>query len=304
MRDALSLLDQAIAHGGGSVAAAGVRDMLGAVDESYLLRLLEAVAAGDGPALAAIADEMQARSLSFDARAAGPGEPAAARSRWRRRCRRRWRRTCPSASASWRWPAARSGDGAAVLPDRDAGPRRPAARARRARRFPDDACCACWCFVPERAKLPADEAAGESEGAGGEARRSARRASTATGRRWRSSCRSSGGAARAGAQRRAEAPAKAAVRPGGAEDEGLPRRRSTARSCRPRCERTGAPGAASSVSRRRDPGATAAAIESAENAARGSAEAARAVQGDRFVQDLVNLFDGRVVDSTIREKQR
>ena len=34
------------------------------------------------------------------------------------------------------------------------------------------------------------------------------------------------------------------------------------------------------------------------------AEAARAVKGDSFVQDLVNLFDGRVVDSTIREKQR
>jgi len=66
MRDALSLLDQAIAHGEGRLDAAGVREMLGTVDETYLLRLLEAVAAGDGPALAAIADEMQARSLAFD----------------------------------------------------------------------------------------------------------------------------------------------------------------------------------------------------------------------------------------------
>ncbi len=66
MRDALSLLDQAIAHGGGRVATESVRDMLGAVDDSYLLRLLEAVAAGDGAQLMAIADEMQARSLSFD----------------------------------------------------------------------------------------------------------------------------------------------------------------------------------------------------------------------------------------------
>src|SRR3954449_4958695 len=41
MRDALSLLDQAIAHGGGAIAADAVRDMLGAVDRSYLLRLLE-----------------------------------------------------------------------------------------------------------------------------------------------------------------------------------------------------------------------------------------------------------------------
>ena len=65
MRDALSLLDQAIAHGEGRLIAAGVREMLGTVDETYLLRLLEAIAAGDGPALAAIADEMQARSLAF-----------------------------------------------------------------------------------------------------------------------------------------------------------------------------------------------------------------------------------------------
>ena len=66
MRDALSLLDQAIAHGGGKVATDSVRDMLGAVDDTYLLRVLEAVAAGDGAQLMAIADEMQARSLSFD----------------------------------------------------------------------------------------------------------------------------------------------------------------------------------------------------------------------------------------------
>jgi len=67
MRDALSLLDQAIAHGAGKVAADGVRAMLGTIDEGYLLRLLDAVAAGDGAAVMAVADEMQARSLSFDA---------------------------------------------------------------------------------------------------------------------------------------------------------------------------------------------------------------------------------------------
>jgi len=67
MRDALSLLDQAIAHGAGSIAVDNVQDMLGAVDASHLLRLLEAVAARDGAQLMAIADEMQSRSLSFDA---------------------------------------------------------------------------------------------------------------------------------------------------------------------------------------------------------------------------------------------
>ncbi len=67
MRDALSLLDQAIAHGAGSVSALNVREMLGAVDETYLLRALDALADGDGPTLMSIADEMQVRSLSFDA---------------------------------------------------------------------------------------------------------------------------------------------------------------------------------------------------------------------------------------------
>ena len=67
MRDALSLLDQAIAHGGGSVTTSDVRSMLGTIDETYLVRALEAVASADGPSLVGIAAEMQARSLSFDA---------------------------------------------------------------------------------------------------------------------------------------------------------------------------------------------------------------------------------------------
>ena len=66
MRDALSLLDQAIAHGAGKVSAENVREMLGAIDETYLFRLLDAIAAGEGAAVLAIADEMQQRSLSFD----------------------------------------------------------------------------------------------------------------------------------------------------------------------------------------------------------------------------------------------
>jgi DNA polymerase-3 subunit gamma/tau len=66
MRDALSLLDQAIAHGGGKVTAANARDMLGAVDAEYLLRLLDGVVASDGGRLLEIADEMRLRSLSFD----------------------------------------------------------------------------------------------------------------------------------------------------------------------------------------------------------------------------------------------
>ena len=67
MRDALSLLDQAIAHGGGKISAAGVGEMLGAIDQGFLLRLLESVAAGDAAAAVAVAADMQSRSLSFDA---------------------------------------------------------------------------------------------------------------------------------------------------------------------------------------------------------------------------------------------
>jgi DNA polymerase-3 subunit gamma/tau len=66
MRDALSLLDQAIAHGGGKVTVENAGEMLGAIDQSFLLRLLDSVGAGDAAGALKIAEEMQARSLSFD----------------------------------------------------------------------------------------------------------------------------------------------------------------------------------------------------------------------------------------------
>ena len=50
VRDALSLLDQAIAHGAGAVTAAGVRDMLGLADRSRIVDLFEAAMRGDVPA--------------------------------------------------------------------------------------------------------------------------------------------------------------------------------------------------------------------------------------------------------------
>ena len=66
LRDALSLTDQAIAHGGGEVKEAAVRDMLGAIDPAYLFSLLDALAAKDVDALLAQADAMAERNLSFD----------------------------------------------------------------------------------------------------------------------------------------------------------------------------------------------------------------------------------------------
>jgi DNA polymerase-3 subunit gamma/tau len=67
LRDSLSLLDQAIAHGGGKVDEASVRAMLGAVDQQHLYAILDALARGDGAAMMGKADEMAARSLSFEA---------------------------------------------------------------------------------------------------------------------------------------------------------------------------------------------------------------------------------------------
>jgi DNA polymerase-3 subunit gamma/tau len=50
-------------------------------------------------------------------------------------------------------------------------------------------------------------------------------------------------------------------------------------------------------------GASVASLEAGEREARRTA-AAQAVASDGFVQDLVNLFDGKVVDSTIREDRK
>ena len=66
MRDALSLLDQAIAHGAGKVEETSVREMLGVVDRTYLFSILKSLIAANGPALLAEADRMAARSLAFD----------------------------------------------------------------------------------------------------------------------------------------------------------------------------------------------------------------------------------------------
>jgi DNA polymerase-3 subunit gamma/tau len=65
MRDALSLTDQAIAYAAGPVSESAVRAMLGTLDETYLIQILDALRTGDGGALIAITDEMAARSSSF-----------------------------------------------------------------------------------------------------------------------------------------------------------------------------------------------------------------------------------------------
>ncbi|AYR25858.1 DNA polymerase III subunit gamma/tau [Herbaspirillum rubrisubalbicans] len=67
MRDALSLTDQAIAYAAGKVTLEAVQGMLGALDQSYLIRVLDALAVQDGAALLGVADDMATRSLSYNA---------------------------------------------------------------------------------------------------------------------------------------------------------------------------------------------------------------------------------------------
>jgi len=64
MRDALSLTDQAIAFGSGHLQEAGVRQMLGAVDRSYVFRLIDALVQGDGKTVVETTDTLRLNGLS------------------------------------------------------------------------------------------------------------------------------------------------------------------------------------------------------------------------------------------------
>jgi DNA polymerase-3 subunit gamma/tau len=64
MRDALSLTDQAIAYGAGRLDEAGVRGMLGAVDDDHAAALVEALAMRDGPVLLARIEQLRSLGQS------------------------------------------------------------------------------------------------------------------------------------------------------------------------------------------------------------------------------------------------
>lgn len=66
MRDALSLLDQAIAYNLGAVKEDGVRAMLGAVDRTYLFQLLDWIAQHNGQALVQEVAQLALRGIDFD----------------------------------------------------------------------------------------------------------------------------------------------------------------------------------------------------------------------------------------------
>jgi len=66
MRDALSILDQAIIFGKGKIKESDIHSMLGTIDQVYLYDLLEAIIQKNGTKLLNIADGIEAKSLSFD----------------------------------------------------------------------------------------------------------------------------------------------------------------------------------------------------------------------------------------------
>ncbi|MBU0501389.1 MAG: DNA polymerase III subunit gamma/tau [Gammaproteobacteria bacterium] len=65
VRDALSLLDQSIAYGGGRVLEADVRTLLGVIPHERLHHVLEALATNDGSALMGIVAQMAAEAPDF-----------------------------------------------------------------------------------------------------------------------------------------------------------------------------------------------------------------------------------------------
>ena len=64
MRDALSLTDQAIAFGNGKIEVAPVRQMLGSVDRSYVFRLIDALAQGDGKTVVETSEALRLNGIS------------------------------------------------------------------------------------------------------------------------------------------------------------------------------------------------------------------------------------------------
>ncbi|MDP9088742.1 MAG: DNA polymerase III subunit gamma/tau [Pseudomonadota bacterium] len=66
MRDALSLMDQLIAFGGGAVTEINARTMLGTIDRGHVGRMVEALSRGDGPALLAEVRVLDRNAPDYD----------------------------------------------------------------------------------------------------------------------------------------------------------------------------------------------------------------------------------------------
>jgi DNA polymerase-3 subunit gamma/tau len=297
MRDALSLLDQAIAHGGGKVGAASVGDMLGAIDQGHLARLLEAVASGDAAGAVKVADEMQARSLSFDTALADlaslllrvalaqalPGAVEDARAR------ELAGRLDPESVQLYYQITLQGREDLPLAPDEHAGFVMTVLR--------------MLAFKPEGSAraLPLPEAAKPKI----ENKPKAESAAAAD-RSWPELVQQ---LAVTGAARELARNAELRKRDGAVFELVVPKakaylaERSYVDKLKAALEQHLNSVVGLKVAVGEIAGSTAAALEAGEREAKRAA-AAQAVQSDGFVQDLVNLFDGKVVDSTIREDRK
>ena len=297
MRDALSLLDQAIAHGGGRVAASAVADMLGAIDQGYLVRLLECVVAGDAPGAVAMADEMRLRSLSFDAALADlaslllrmalaqsvPG--ALAELPERSRLEALAGRLDAESVQLYYQIALQGREDLPLAPDEHAGFLMTVLRMLAFR--PEG--------VPKASSVPQ-----------GSAKPSAAKPKAAAAGDWPQLVQ----ALRVtGAVRELARNAELERHVEGVYDLVVPKAKAylAERAYVDKLKAAldhhlGAP-VRVNVSVGEAAGASAAALEAGEREAR-RAEAVKSVQGDGFVQELVNMFDAKVVDSSIRENQK
>ena len=136
LRDALSLLDQAIAFGGGRVGVQDVSAMLGSIDQRHVLHLLEALAAGEAEGVLQAIEELDQTAPDYS------GVLAELISLLQRLALAQVvpvrRRQPVDPDALRRWPERCPGRGATVLPDRPARPARSTAVAGTARRLRDD----------------------------------------------------------------------------------------------------------------------------------------------------------------------
>ena len=301
----MSLLDQAIAHGGGKVTASGAAEMLGAVDPSYLIRLVACVAAVDASATVAIADEMQARSLSFDTALADLGglllkvalaqaAPDALDEEVPElpRIRELAAQLDPESVQLYYQIALQGREDLALAPDEHAGFIMTLLR--------------MLAFRPEgvQASLPRPKAsepkrAAVTKPAAAPGAADALPAWTELVRQLQVT----------GAARELARNAELRGREGAVFDLVVPKakaylaERNYQEKLKAALEQHFGGAVTVKVAVGEVAGGSAAAIETGERDAR-RAEAARAVHADGFVQDLVSMFDGKIVDSSIRENQK
>ena len=303
MRDALSLLDQAIAHGGGKLTAAGVAAMLGAVDQGYLRRLVDALLAQDAHAVLAVADEMQERSLSYDfalaelaalflrvaiaqaAPGAGSGDAAEAASIGDLAAR------LDAESVQLYYQIALQGrEDLPLAPDEHAGFLMTILRMLAFR--PEGGAKALPLSTPAAASAPKAPVARSAPAQGGAG--------------WPELVQQ---LQVAGAARELARNAELRKREGDLFELVVPKakaylgERNYADKLKAALEQLLGRAVSVKVAVGEATGATVAAAEAGEREARRAA-AVQSVQGDSFVKDLVDLFDGKVVDSSLREGRK